>query len=303
LARGARRGRQRLGALDASLAAARRVVDRPSLSSCAPTSRSAARTSRTRPRPTAHRLGEDEVKLTKQRLGWPSSSRFTCRRKRSRTGGSPASAAPGSKPNGPRSTTRTDRHIRSSRQSWSAGSPAAWRGLDERLPTFGPADAQATRVASGKVLNAVAPKLPELVGGRRPRGLDERRLQEWRRRVRGELGRPQHPFRRTRARNGAILNGLACTARAARRSTFLIFSDYMRPPIRLAALCDLPVIYVFTHDSIGLGRTVPRISRSSSSLRCARFPTSSSSARPTRPRRWRRGAWRSCPGAARLRSC
>jgi transketolase len=57
---------------------------------------------------------------------------------------------------------------------------------------------------------------------------------------------------------GAILNGLALH-RGVRPvgSTFLIFSDYMRPPIRLAALCDLPVIYVFTHDSIGLGEDGP----------------------------------------------
>ena len=71
---------------------------------------------------------------------------------------------------------------------------------------------------------------------------------------------------------GAILNGLALSKIRAYGSSFLIFSDYMKPAIRLSALMELPVVYIFTHDSIGLGRTARRTSRSSNLSRCARFP-------------------------------
>ena len=71
---------------------------------------------------------------------------------------------------------------------------------------------------------------------------------------------------------GAVLNGLALSKVRAFGSGFLIFSDYMKPPIRLSALMELPVIYVFTHDSIGVGETDPHINRSSNSQRSAVFP-------------------------------
>ncbi len=73
---------------------------------------------------------------------------------------------------------------------------------------------------------------------------------------------------------GAILNGLAVSKIRAYGSTFLIFSDYMKPPIRLSALMALPVVYIFTHDLIGVGRgrlTDASAGRASSS-RCARSP-------------------------------
>ena len=70
---------------------------------------------------------------------------------------------------------------------------------------------------------------------------------------------------------GAIVNGLALSKIRAFGAGFLIFSDYMKPPIRLGALMELPVIYVFTQDSIGVGRTGPRISRSSNWWHCAAF--------------------------------
>jgi len=56
---------------------------------------------------------------------------------------------------------------------------------------------------------------------------------------------------------GAILNGLALSKIRAYGSSFLIFSDYMKPPVRLSALMQLPVVYIFTHDSIGLGQDGP----------------------------------------------
>src|SRR5437773_1803724 len=134
-------------------------------------------------------------------------------------------------------------------------------GWDDGLPTFAPlpADAQATRAASGKVLNAIAPRLPELVGGSADlatstnlafkNGGDVAAGSWSARNI--HFGVREHGM-------GAVLNGLALH-RGVRPvgSTFLIFSDYMRPPIRLAALSHLPVIYVFSHDSIGLGEDGP----------------------------------------------
>jgi transketolase len=135
--------------------------------------------------------------------------------------------------------------------------PEGWRAA---LPAFAPADgALATRAASGKVLNAIAPALPELVGG--SADLSESNNTH----LKGErpftadhpAGRYLHFGVREHAM-GAIANGLALSG-AIRPfvGTFLIFSDYMRPAIRLAALMGLPVVYVFTHDSIFLGEDGP----------------------------------------------
>src|SRR5207244_2023760 len=132
-------------------------------------------------------------------------------------------------------------------------------GWDEALPTFAPGEAQATRVAAGRVLNVIAPKLPELIGGSADlanstnvvfkNGGDV---------AAGTWGARNVHFGVREHGMGAILNGLALHGGVRPvGSTFLIFSDYMRPPIRLAALCGLPVIYVFSHDSIGLGEDGP----------------------------------------------
>jgi transketolase len=148
-------------------------------------------------------------------------------------------------------------------------------GWDSDIPVF-PADAKgmATREASGKVMNAIAPKLPALTGGSADldpstktalKGLGDFNppLQA------GEdaqgsdgggwsfAGRNLHFGVREHAM-GAIANGMAahfgCIPYTA---TFLIFSDYMRPPMRLAALSQLHVIHVFTHDSVALGEDGP----------------------------------------------
>lgn len=146
--------------------------------------------------------------------------------------------------------------------------PADW---DQDIPQF-PADSKgmATRVASGKVMNAIAPHLPALIGGSadldpsthtalmglgdfQPAGLDASDHQGsdgggWR-----LSGRNLHFGVREHAM-GAIINGMAAHGGTLPfGSTFLVFSDYMRPAIRLAALMGLHVIYVFTHDSIALG--------------------------------------------------
>ena len=147
-------------------------------------------------------------------------------------------------------------------------------GWDSDIPQF-PADAKgmATRVAGGKVLSAIAPKLPALSGGSADldpsthtavKGLgvfspgkepDEQGVdtdEAW-----NYAGRNLHFGVREHAM-GAIANGMAAHGGfIPYTATFLIFSDYMRPPMRLAALTDSHVVFVFTHDSIALGEDGP----------------------------------------------
>ncbi|MGI5214731.1 transketolase [Plantactinospora sp. CA-290183] len=144
--------------------------------------------------------------------------------------------------------------------------PAGWA---DALPQW-PADAKgiATRAASGKVLQALAPVLPELWGGSADLAESNNTTME------GEpsfipseyatKAFPGHEYGRTlhfgirEHAMGAILNGIALHGGTRPYGgTFLVFSDYMRPSVRLAALMKLPVIYVWTHDSIGLGEDGP----------------------------------------------
>jgi transketolase len=142
-------------------------------------------------------------------------------------------------------------------------------GWDKALPAFPPdAKGMATRKASGEVLNAIGPVLPEVWGG--SADLAESNLTT----IKGEpsfiprehqtkmfpgseYGRTLHFGIREHAM-GAILNGIALHGGTRPYGgTFLVFSDYMRPSVRLAALMQLPVTYVWTHDSIGLGEDGP----------------------------------------------
>ncbi|MBW3665588.1 MAG: transketolase [Actinobacteria bacterium] len=132
-------------------------------------------------------------------------------------------------------------------------------GWSDELPGFEAGDGIATRKALGQVLNAVAPDVPELVGGSADlapstyttiEGAGDVAAGQW-------DGRNFHFGVREHAM-GAVLNGMA--AHGGFRvfgATFLVFSDYVRPAIRLSALMNLPVTYVFTHDSIGLGQDGP----------------------------------------------
>ncbi|MDP3713943.1 MAG: transketolase [Mycobacteriales bacterium] len=144
--------------------------------------------------------------------------------------------------------------------------PAGWA---EAIPTF-PADPKgvATRKASGEVLTALAPLLPELWGGSAdlaesnntsPKGEpsflpSDRQSKEFQG---GPYGRVLHFGIREHAM-GSVMNGIALHGGTrVYGGTFLVFSDYMRPAARLAALMKLPVTYVWTHDSIGLGEDGP----------------------------------------------
>ncbi len=131
-------------------------------------------------------------------------------------------------------------------------------GWDQAIPTFQPADGPlATRSASGKVLNAVAGKLPLLIGGSADLApSNNTHLKEYGAFSRGKADRNIHFGVREHAM-GAVLNGMALSGLTPYGGTFLIFSDYMRPSMRLAALMEQQVIYVLTHDSIGLGEDGP----------------------------------------------
>ncbi len=135
--------------------------------------------------------------------------------------------------------------------------PAGWH---EKLPRFAPAEsAIATRAASGKVLNAIAADLPQLVGGSADlTGSNNTYLKQFPAFSANEPAGRNFFFGVREHAMGSIANGMALS-RMLRPyvGTFLIFSDYMRPPIRLAALMELPVVYVFTHDSIFLGEDGP----------------------------------------------
>jgi transketolase len=141
-------------------------------------------------------------------------------------------------------------------------------GWHDALPEFSSDKALATRAASGEVLNALAPVLPELWGGSadlagsnnttmkgEPSFLPEKRSTDM---FKGNIyGRTLHFGIREHAM-GAILNGITLHGPTrAYGGTFLTFSDYMRPAVRLAALMKVPSIFVWTHDSIGLGEDGP----------------------------------------------
>ncbi len=134
-------------------------------------------------------------------------------------------------------------------------------GWDSEIPSF-PADAKglATRDSSQKVLNAIGPHVPWLIGGAADLAPSTKSNMTFQGAGSFEAdnygGRNLHFGIREHAM-GSICNGLALAGLRAYGSGFLIFSDYMKPPIRLAAIMELPVIYVFTHDSIGVGEDGP----------------------------------------------
>ena len=221
-------------------------------------------------------LGDDEVRLTKEALGWPAEPPFLIPEaalahfRKAVTRGVASQAA---------WSDRMERYARAFpglavelEQSMRGDLPHGW---DADIPVF-PADAKgiATRVASGKVMNEVAPRLPALTGGSADldpsthtalRGMGDfhppAREDDDTQGTQGggwsRAGRNLHFGVREHAM-GAIVNGMAAHGGIVPYgSTFLVFSDYMRPAIRLAALMGLHVVYVFTHDSIALGEDGP----------------------------------------------
>ncbi|MBI1955983.1 MAG: transketolase [Acidobacteria bacterium] len=205
-------------------------------------------------------LGKQEVQLTKKALGWPTEPEFYV----------PPEALDHFREAIQRGQVQ-EAQWKARFDAYAAAFPELaeqWNqvlqgelppGWQESLPTFLPEGGElATRQASGKVLNAIAPQLPTLIGGSADlapstdtllKGLEEFHLSPRGRNLR--FGVREHAM-------GATLNGMALHGGIRPYgATFLIFSDYMRPSIRLATLSKLPVIYVFTHDSIGLGEDGP----------------------------------------------
>ena len=130
--------------------------------------------------------------------------------------------------------------------------PSGWK---EKIPVFSGSEKMATRKASGKVLNAIADQIPFLMGGSADLSPSTDTILNQYESFSAENrdGRNFH-FGIREHSMGAILNGMALTKGfIPYGATFLIFSDYMRPPMRLAAISKIKPIYVFTHDSIGLG--------------------------------------------------
>jgi transketolase len=131
-------------------------------------------------------------------------------------------------------------------------------GWEDSLPDFSGEKSMATRVASGKVLGAIADDLPTLVGGSADlTPSNNTRTQDAKEIKHGDFSGSYIHFGVREHGMGSIMNGLALHGLRPFGGTFLIFSDYMRPTIRLAAMMGLPVIYVFTHDSVGLGEDGP----------------------------------------------
>ena len=221
-------------------------------------------------------LGEAEVKLTKEKLGWPLEPTFYI----------PAEALAHFREalsNGPKVEASWKERFSAYAEKFpelakeleqiiSGVLPGGW---EQSIPNF-PADVKgvATRAASGKILTAIATKLPTLIGGSAdlnpstftmlPKLGDfespERKFTDKQGSAGGVWdysGRNLH-FGVREHGMGAALNGIAAHGGIIPfGSTFLIFSDYMRPSIRLAALMGLGVIYVFTHDSIAVGEDGP----------------------------------------------
>jgi transketolase len=205
-------------------------------------------------------LGEDEVRATKRALGWPEDATFLVpedvrahMHAAGRRGGPEREAWEGRM-----ATWRAaDAPAAARFEDDLAGRlPEGWEGA---LPRFESGTSMATRKASGQVLAALGPVLENLVGGSCDlAGSNQTTIPGAGDVARGSYaGRTLH-FGVREHGMGAVLNGLALHGGLRPYGgTFLVFSDYMRPSIRLAALMRLPVTYVFTHDSIGVGEDGP----------------------------------------------
>ncbi|MBA3658486.1 MAG: transketolase [Gemmatimonadales bacterium] len=205
-------------------------------------------------------LGADEIRLTKAALGWPSTEPFFVPdaalaewRKCLERGA--ALEAEWQRRYDALAAGQPDRAAELERRT-RGELPASW---DADVPVFPAGKAVATRNASEKVLNAIAPRLPELMGGAADLAPSTKTLMK----EGGDFeaghyaGRNMH-FGIREHGMGSVMNGMALHGGILPYgATFLIFSDYMRPPIRLASLMERQVIYVFTHDSIGLGEDGP----------------------------------------------
>jgi transketolase len=206
-------------------------------------------------------LGEDEIRLTKEILGYPSLEPFHVAQEALSHWREAAKAAASSR----NDWIRRWREYERAHPAEAAELDRRWRGAlpddwDSGIPAFTPENGKvASRAASGVVLNAIAARVPELIGGSADLASSTNTVIKGAPSVlRGSPGGRNFHFGVREHGMGAILNGLALHGGfIPYGATFLIFSDYMRPAIRLAAIMGRHVIYVFTHDSIGLGEDGP----------------------------------------------
>jgi transketolase len=248
-----------LGAIEAAILDAQSVSDRPSLISVKTVIGYGMPTSGTRK---AHSdpPGEEAVRETKRHLGWPEDKQFYI----------PEEALAHFRKAIDRGLEQENEwkdlvqhyseknaELGSLWQSTVSGElPADW---ENHLPSFEGAEAMATRVASGKVINALAPHLPTLIGGSADLGVSNNTDITDGGSFEAESydGRILHFGVREHAM-GSTLTGMSLNGGLIPYGgTFMCFSDYMRPAIRLACLSEVQVIYVFTHDSVGLGEDGP----------------------------------------------
>ena len=206
-------------------------------------------------------LGADEIKLTKEALGYPSQEPFY--------------VAPEALANWRKMTDRgaqLESEWQKRYDAWKTANPndatelqrrlsgELADGWEELIPTFTAENGSvASRAASGIVLNAIAPKIPELVGGSADLASSTNTIVKGAPSITPDnyAGRNFH-FGIREHGMGAVMNGMSVHGGfIPYGATFLIFSDYMRPAVRLASVIHRHVIYVYTHDSIGLGEDGP----------------------------------------------
>ncbi|KND55120.1 Transketolase [Candidatus Paraburkholderia kirkii] len=208
-------------------------------------------------------LGEEEVRLAKKFYGWPEDKQFYV------PDGVMQHFADGMGARGRKLHAEWKQHFDAYEKANPELAKEAWLMLENKLPDGWDADIPmfepdakgiATRESSGKVLNAIAPRIPWLIGGAADLSPSTKTNLKFEGAGSFEhddyAGRNLH-FGIREHGMGAVCNGLALSNIRPYGSTFLIFSDYMKPPIRLSAIMELPVIYVFTHDSIGVGEDGP----------------------------------------------
>jgi len=208
-------------------------------------------------------LGEEEVRLTKKFYGWPEDAKFLVPE------GVREHFQDGIGKRGREAHAQWAKMFAEYSQKYPELAERLHRmqrrelpdGWDKKLPTF-PADAKgiATRESSGKVLNVLAQNIPWLIGGSADLATSNKTALQFEGagdfQAGNYAGRNLHFGVREHVM-GASVNGLTVSGIRAFGATFFNFSDYMKPSIRLSALMEIPSIFIFTHDSIGLGEDGP----------------------------------------------
>ncbi len=249
-----------LTAINAAIEEAKSVTDKPTLISIRSIigygSPNKADSSKAHGSP----LGPDEVKLTKEFYGWPQEDFYV-----------PGEALEHFREAVERGATY-EQNWQKRFDAWQAQFPdlaAEWdqamsgelpAGWDADIAIYEPGKAAATRNTSGEVLNAIAQHIPTMIGGDADlAGSTKTLIKGFGNTGQSDVTERNIRFGVREHAMGAIVNGLAVHGGIIKpySATFLTFSDYMRPSMRLGALMNIPTVYVFTHDSIGLGEDGP----------------------------------------------